>query len=453
MSDLRHLPSVDSLLNSPSTLNLLTQFGRPQTISALRDVLDQIRKEYTSTNAIPTSDEILNLVEKKLQTRFRISLLPVINATGTILHTNLGRAPLSQFTLDTMQAISTGYNNLEYDLKNGKRGSRSVHAEELLTRLTGAEAATVVNNNAGAVLIVLSAIANRRKVLISRSQLIEIGGGFRIPDVMKQSGAKLFEIGTTNRIHLSDYENALSEESIKLVMRAHQSNFKIIGFTTEPDFADIIKISHQFQVPVLDDLGSGTFVDTAQFGLTHEPTIQESVLAGADLITFSGDKLLGGPQAGIIIGKKELIQKIKKHPLARALRPDKLTLAGLSATLIHYLKDEHLTEIPIWRMISAPIDFIKIRAAAWQTKIPNSAVIPNLSTIGGGSMPEETLATFVLAVQVNKPDQLLNALRENSPAIVARVENDQVLFDPRTVLPEQDNIFIQNLSLTVQQFL
>jgi L-seryl-tRNA(Ser) seleniumtransferase len=205
MSDLRHLPSVDSLLNSPSTLNLLTQFGRPQTISALRDVLDQIRKEYTSTNAIPTSDEILNLVEKKLQTRFRISLLPVINATGTILHTNLGRAPLSQFTLDTMQAISTGYNNLEYDLKNGKRGSRSVHAEELLTRLTGAEAATVVNNNAGAVLIVLSAIANRRKVLISRSQLIEIGGGFRIPDVMKQSGAKLFEI--TKMLYLKNQLN------------------------------------------------------------------------------------------------------------------------------------------------------------------------------------------------------------------------------------------------------
>ncbi len=452
MSDLRNLPSVDSLLTNPITITLITQFGRPQTISALREDLDQIRKEHATTKSIPSAEGILQLTEKNLHARFRMTLLPVINATGTILHTNLGRAPLSQFTLDTMHAITAGYNNLEYDLNKGKRGSRSVHAEELLTRLTGAEAATIVNNNAGAVLIVLSAIANRRKVLIARSQLIEIGGGFRIPDVMKQSGAKLYEVGTTNRVHLSDYENALSEESIKLVMRAHHSNFKIIGFTTEPDFTDIVNIAHQFQVPVLDDLGSGTFVDTAQFGLTHEPTIQESLSAGADLITFSGDKLLGGPQAGIIIGKKDLIQKIKKHPLARALRPDKLTLAGLSATLTHYLKDEHLTQIPIWRMISTPLEDIKLRAEKWQAEIKNSTVLPNLSTIGGGSMPEETLPTFVLAVQVNKPDQLLKALRENSPAIVARVENDRVLFDPRTVLPEQENIFKQNLKTTVQQF-
>ena len=452
MSDLRNLPSVDSLLTNPITITLITQFGRPQTISALREELDQIRKVHATTKSIPSAEGILQLTEKNLRARFRMTLLPVINATGTILHTNLGRAPLSQFTLNTMHAITAGYNNLEYDLNKGKRGSRSVHAEELLTRLTGAEAATIVNNNAGAVLIVLSAIANRRKVLIARSQLIEIGGGFRIPDVMKQSGAKLYEVGTTNRVHLSDYENALSEESIKLVMRAHHSNFKIIGFTTEPDFADIVNIAHQFQVPVLDDLGSGTFVDTAQFGLKHEPTIQESLSAGADLITFSGDKLLGGPQAGIIIGKKDLIQKIKKHPLARALRPDKLTLAGLSATLTHYLKDEHLTQIPIWRMISTPLEDIKLRAEKWQAEIKNSTVLPNLSTIGGGSMPEETLPTFVLAVQVNKPDQFLKALRENSPAIVARVENDRVLFDPRTVLPEQENIFKQNLKTTVQQF-
>lgn len=445
MSELRSLPSVDKLLQHKQIQVLLNEFGKPQTTATIREVLESIREDFPIEKQIPSQEIIIHRVSQSLSRKIRSTLYPVLNATGTILHTNLGRAPLSEETLLAMHEVSAGYNNLEYDLVLGKRGSRSVHAEELLTQLTGAEAATVVNNNAGAVLITLSALANRRKVVIARSQLIEIGGGFRIPDVMTQSGAKLFEVGTTNRVHLSDYEKALSEESVKLVMRAHHSNYKIIGFTHEPSFIDVINLAHAHQVAVIDDLGSGTFVDTSLFGLSPEPTIQESVKSGADLITFSGDKLLGGPQAGIIIGKKDLVQKIKKHPLARALRPDKLCLSGLSATLIHYLKDEHFIKIPVWQMISASPEILKNRAERWLNSLEIGRVIPNLSTIGGGSMPGESLPTFVLAIKISKPDRFLKELRYLPTPIIARVENDEVLFDPRTILLSQESVFIKNL--------
>ncbi len=445
MNDLRSLPSVDKLLSDEAIVQIQTEYGRPQTLITIREVLDTIRQEYAETKKIPAQHEIIEKVNQSLSIKIRSSLIPVINATGTILHTNLGRAPLSQESMLAMQNVSAGYNNLEFDISKGKRGSRSVHAEALLVQLTGAEAATVVNNNAGAVLLTLSALASRKKVAIARSQLIEIGGGFRIPDVMKQSGAKLLEVGTTNRVHLTDYEKAITEESAKLVMRAHHSNYKIVGFTHEPQFSEIIELAHAHQVPVIDDLGSGTFVNTSQFGLSHEPTIQESVLSGADIITFSGDKLLGGPQAGIIIGKSVLIQKIKKHPLARALRPDKLCLAGLSATLIHYLKDEHLEKIPVWQMISTPPERLKSRVESWVNMLQQGEVKPNLSTIGGGSMPGETLPSFVLSLTLPKPDSFLRKLRGLNPPIIARVENDEIIFDPRTILPEQERLFLENL--------
>jgi L-seryl-tRNA(Ser) seleniumtransferase len=374
----------------------------------------------------------------------------VINATGVILHTNLGRAPLSKATLAAMKESAENYSTLEYDLLKGQRGSRLIHAESILQTLTSAEAAVVVNNNASAVLLVLSALAHKKRVVISRTQLVEIGGGFRVPDVMKQSGAKLVEVGATNKVRLSDYEEAL-EEPTALVMRAHRSNFKIVGFTEEPQLKEIVEVAHQANVFVVDDLGSGALLDTARYGFAHEPTVQESLAAGVDLVCFSGDKLLGGPQAGIIIGKKDLIDKIKKHPLARAVRADKTCLAGITATLIHYLKDEAEREIPIWQMMSLPLAQTRVRAQAWRDALGQGEVILSESTVGGGSLPDECISTYVLALHVKSPDRFLKRLRASQPPIIARVENDTILFDPRTVLNDEmliaalKSIFSENL--------
>jgi L-seryl-tRNA(Ser) seleniumtransferase len=321
-----------------------------------------------------------------------------------------------------------------------------VHAEELLTHLTGAESAMVVNNNASAVLLSLSALARRRRVIISRTQLVEIGGGFRIPDVMAQSGAHLVEVGATNRVHLDDYALALQQPTA-LVMRAHPSNFRIIGFTAEPSMADLVQLAHEHGIPVLDDLGSGTLLETERFGLTHEPMIQESVALGVDLVCFSGDKLIGGPQAGILVGRRDLIEKLKKHPLARAIRADKLCLAALSATLLHYLKDEAERSVPVWQMISAPPELIQARAQRWADAVGEGEVIPGQSTIGGGSLPGETLPTYLLALKVPQPNQFLAKLRQADPPIIARVLDDLVVLDPRTVLPEQEGALLQGLQI------
>jgi L-seryl-tRNA(Ser) seleniumtransferase len=344
-----------------------------------------------------------------------------------------------------MQMTATDYSTLEYDLGKGRRGSRTMHAEGLLKRLTGAERALIVNNNASAVLLILSVLANRRKVVIARSQLVEIGGGFRIPDVMKQSGAKLHEIGTTNRVHLSDYEQAIQEESIKLIMRAHRSNFQIIGFTSEPPLSDIVALSRRAGIPVVDDLGSGSLLETTNFGLGHEPMVQESLAAGVDLVCFSGDKLLGGPQAGIILGKGDLIKKLKKHPLARAIRPDKLCLAALSTTLLHYVKSEALTEIPIWRMIGEPIDNIKQRAERWISFLGQGELLEGRSTVGGGSLPGETLPTYLVGISTRHPNKLLTSLRNAQPPIIARLEEDRLVLDPRTILPDQEQPLLSNI--------
>jgi L-seryl-tRNA(Ser) seleniumtransferase len=385
---------------------------------------------------------ILSQAESHLTAWTTPTLLPVINATGVILHTNLGRAPLSKATIAAMKDTGENYTTLEYDLEKGQRGSRLVHADSILQKLTGAEAALVVNNNASAVLLVLSALANRKRVVISRSQLVEIGGGFRVPDVMKQSGAKLVEIGTTNKVRLSDYEEAIKEPTA-LVMRAHRSNFKIVGFTEEPTIKEIVDVAHQAEVIVVDDLGSGALLDTAKYGFVHEPTVQESLAAGVDLVCFSGDKLLGGPQAGIILGKKDVIDKIKKHPLARAVRADKTCLAGITATLLHYLRDEAEREIPIWRMMSLTLEQIKVRAEAWRNFVGQGEVIQSESTVGGGSLPEECVATFVLALDVKSPEKFLKILRQVNPPIIARTENDKILLDPRTVF--QDELLLSNL--------
>ncbi len=446
MIHLRDLPSVEQLLQNANAAALIEAYGRPMTLDAIRVTLDEVRVRLRAEpdSSAPEAGQILSDAVSHLTAWTSYTLRPVINATGVILHTNLGRAPLSEATIAAMVEVSRGYTNLEFNLKTGKRGSRSIAAEAVLQRLLNVEAATVVNNNASAVLLILTALASRKRVVIARSQLIEIGGGFRMPDVMKQSGAKLVEVGTTNKVRLSDYEEALGVGT-GLVLRAHHSNFKMTGFTEEPKLSGIVVVAHRAGFVVVDDLGSGALLDTARYGLAHEPMVQESVEAGSDLVCFSGDKLLGGPQAGIIVGKANLIAKIKKHPLARAVRADKTCLAGITATLMHYLKDEAEDRIPVWKMMSMRVEEIKLRAEHWARELAAGSVLASESTVGGGSLPGESMPSYVLALTVKSPDKFLKRLREENPAVIARTENDKVLFDPRTVLPEQDEILLSSL--------
>jgi L-seryl-tRNA(Ser) seleniumtransferase len=451
MPDLRSLPSVDQLLQDRLVLTWIETYGRPLTVEAIRFTLDHIRQQYALDPHIPTTQDILASAQHWLDEWTSSSLQPVLNASGVILHTNLGRAPLSREAIQAMHETAIGYSNLEFDLATGRRGSRLIHAENLFKRLTGAGAALVVNNNAAAVLLVLIALARRRRVVLARSQMVEIGGGFRVPDVMKQSGAKLVEIGTTNRVHLSDYEQAISAEPIALVLRAHRSNFRIIGFTSEPSLKEIVQVAHAAGLPVVDDLGSGSLLDTTRFGMGPEPTVQESLAAGADLVCFSGDKLLGGPQAGIILGRPDLLAKLKKHPLARAIRADKLCLAALSATLLHYIKDQAETHVPIWRMISTSTEALRSRAQAWVTRLGQGEVIPGYSTVGGGSLPGETLPTFLLALESPTPNRFLARLHATTPPVIARIEDGRVVLDPRTILPEQEPILLSILERLLGQ--
>ena len=438
MNDLSLLPSVEQVLQTRQAAELISHYGRPLVLEGIRTALAAQREAARDGQTIPQRTALLDQVRALLEEWTRPTLLPVINASGVVGHTNLGRAPLSRNALQALQQAASGYCTLEYDLQRGTRGSRTMHAEKLLTRLTGAEAALVVNNNASAVLLALTALARRKRVIISRTQLVEIGGGFRVPDVMAQSGAKLVEVGATNRVNAQDYELALQEPTA-LLLRAHSSNFRIIGFTQEVPLAEMAAIGARQGVPVLDDLGSGALLETRRFGLAHEPMVQESVAAGAGVVCFSGDKLLGGPQAGILVGRADLIQKIKKHPLARAVRADKLCLAALSATLLHYLKDEAEREIPIWQMISKTPEQIRARAQQWAQSLGGKAqVIAGFSTIGGGSLPEETLPTFLLALTVPQPNRILAALRVQNPPVIARVQDDQVVLDARTVFAEQE---------------
>lgn len=451
MSELRGLPSVDQILKHDKTGELIDLYGRPLTIEAVHFVLDQLRQRIRQGDLshLPDVNGVIEKADAALGAWLRPTMMPVINATGVILHTNLGRAPLSRSAAQAMAAVLQNYHTLEYDLDSGKRGSRAVHAEALLRRLTGVEAALVVNNNAAALLLCLSALAKRRRVIIARSQLVEIGGGFRIPDVMNQSGAKLVEVGTTNRVHLRDFEEALQEPTA-LVLRAHHSNYRIVGFTTEPELSEMVQVAHAKDVPVLDDLGSGALLETSIFGLGHEPTVQESLKSGVDILCISGDKLLGGPQAGIVLGKAIYVEKIRKHPLARALRADKSCLAALSATLIHYLKDEAVTEIPVWQMISMTAEQIRARAESWREQLGFGEVIPGLSTVGGGSLPEETLSTWLLSLEGGQPNQRLTRLRAATPAVIGRIEAGRVALDPRTVFPEQENDLLRVINSVYQ---
>ncbi len=449
-ADLRQLPSVDRILNAPAVQALMPFYGRRLVVAAIRRTLDAIRDEVRAGSESPTPEEVVARVTAYLQEHLAPTLKPVINATGVIIHTNLGRAPLSAAARAAMEAVARGYSNLEYDLPTGRRGHRTVHVEQLLCELTGAEAALVVNNNAGAVLLALTVMAQGRGVLISRGQLIEIGGGFRIPEVMAQSGARLVEVGTTNRTHRRDYERALAEGAdIALILHAHSSNFRIVGFTAEVGLPELVEIGRTYGVPVMADLGSGALLDTVAFGLAREPMVQESVAAGAAVVCFSGDKLLGGPQAGIIVGRAEFVDPMKRHPLARALRADKLCLAALQATIMHYLRDEATEQIPIWRMIAAPVEELDRRARRWRRALRRAGiradVVDGRSTVGGGSLPEETLPTRLLALSIPAPDRVAAALRRHDPPVVARIEADRLVLDPRTVLPEEEPALLRAL--------
>jgi L-seryl-tRNA(Ser) seleniumtransferase len=453
---LRQLPSVDALLQDLTLRALEQRYGHTLVVEACRAALDTARQRILAGASAPMPALLVDEIRERVEQAARPSLVPVINATGVIIHTNLGRAPLSEETIAAMKIAAQGYSNLEYDLDAGERGSRYVHAETLLKRLTGAEGALVVNNNAAAVMLILATFARGKQVIISRGQLVEIGGGFRIPEVMQQSGATLVEVGTTNRTYIHDYARAINDQTAML-MRVHASNFRLIGFTHQPTLEELVTLAHEKNLLCVDDLGSGALLDTRAYGLAHEPMPQESLAVGVDLVSFSGDKLLGAPQAGIILGKKTLIDALKKFPLTRALRVDKVTLAGLQATLLHYLKNEATKKIPIWVMITATRESLDARATKWAERLRASKleamVIDAESTVGGGSLPGETLPTRALALNVTSPDAFAARLRANTPPIIARIEANRVVLDPRTVLPHEEDALLAGIERVAKHFL
>lgn len=440
-SPFRQLPSVDALLRTVEQRANGDALPRDLLVEAARVTLDQARAAVAAGAATQPverlADEALAYARQALQP----SLRPVINATGVIIQTNLGRAPLSDAALRAMRTVGAGYSNLEYDLETGERGSRAIHLTRLLCRLSGAEDALAVNNNAAAVYLALIALAAGREVIISRGQAVEIGGGFRIPDVLRQSGATLVEVGTTNRTYTRDYAAAIGERTA-LLMRIHTSNFRLLGFVHETPLAELAALGRERGIPTLDDLGSGTLLPTAPYGLAPEPTVQESVAAGADLVTFSGDKLLGGPQAGLIVGRADLMARLRRHPLARALRVDKTTIAGLEATLLAYVRGTATEEIPVWRMIAARSEHVRERALRLARRIPGATVEPCESAVGGGSLPGETLPSFALMLHSERPDVLARALRLGDPAVAGRIVAGRLALDMRTVLVEQEEALV-----------
>ncbi len=449
----RSLPSVDKLLTETSLQRLLESYPRELVVDLVRQRLQRERLAIAGGSPCPAAREIAAAVVAEAEALGNSSLRPVINASGVILHTNLGRAVLSKEAREAMDAIAGGYCNLEFDLESGRRGSRYVHVERLLCQLTGAEAALVMNNNALAVLLALTALAKRKEVIVSRGQAVEIGGGFRIPDVMRQSGARLVEVGTTNCTYLRDYEEAINPRTIAL-MRVHSSNFRLMGFTHQVDLEEMVSLGRRYDLPVFDDLGSGCFLDTTRFGLDAEPTMPQSIKLGVALAFASADKLLGGPQVGIIVGREELVSKLKKHPLARAARVDKIRLAGLIATLIHYLKGEAEAKIPVWRMVATPLAEIDRRARQWAGALGEIArVVDGETMVGGGSLPGGTLPTRLVAVgeegkkrQYQLAQDLSRRLRRREIPVIGRLSDNVFMLDPRSVLPEDDGVILKALT-------
>jgi len=425
---------------------------------AASEVVQGLREEILLEKYRPEDnydlDAIVDLVIERVREKVRPNLRKVVNATGIVLHTNLGRAILSKAAVKAINDVAGSYSNLELDLETGERGTRYAHVEELLCRLTGAEAGFVVNNNAGAVLLVLNTLAKGREVIVSRGQLVEIGGSFRIPDVMAQSGALLIEVGTTNKTHLRDYERAVNEQTA-LLLKVHTSNYKIIGFTSEVPAEELVMLGRKKSLPVFEDLGSGVLVDFSKYGIAHEPTVRESLTAGVDVVTCSGDKLFGGPQAGIIVGRADIISRIKKNPLTRALRVDKFTLAAMEATLRLYFDEEKaVKEIPTLNMITMPREELQRRAQKVRARIGEKVgskiqteVVEGFSQVGGGALPEQNIPTFL--VSLNPTGITVNALEEKlrkmEPPVLARIQKDRLLLDPRTLLDGDADIIAGHL--------
>lgn len=441
----RSIPKVDVLLENDAIKVSIQKFGRDIVVDAIRMEMDALRKFIGTCDSEKAAQDAITNVVASIVARADNMLMPnmkkIINATGTILHTNLGRAPISQEHMKHIAEIATGYSNLEYNLEAGKRGERYSHFEELLCKITGAEAAMAVNNNAAAVMLVLSSIGKGGEVVVSRGELVEIGGKFRIPDVMVQSGAALVEIGTTNKTHFSDYEDAITENTAAL-LKVHTSNYRIIGFTESVGIDELVPLARQYDIPVIEDLGSGVLIDLSKYGITYEPTVQDSIRAGADVVSFSGDKLLGGPQAGIIIGKKKYIDKMKKNPLTRALRIDKFTAATLEVVLQEYLSEERaIKNLPVLQMITKPFDEIVKEAEELKKFLEVLELDADLgiedceSQIGGGSLPLERIPSKAVTIKPRKIStaELEERMRFLTVPIIPRTVNDQILLDVRTI--------------------
>ena len=453
-ADLRNLPSVERLVSQFEQEDGTGRYPRPLLVECARALVDQARTRLLRSEPVDTTPRALLTDLRALVTsRASLSLARAVNATGIIVHTNLGRAPLCDAAIRAVTAVMAGYSTLEIDVESGRRGARHQHVEPLLTRLTGAEAAFAVNNNAAAVLLALAALAHGRQVIVSRGELVEIGGSFRMPEVMAQSGAALVEVGTTNRTHLRDYERAISPDTA-LLLKVHRSNFSIRGFVAEVSLADLVDLGRRRGIPIMFDLGSGCLVDLRTRGLPYEPTVQEAVTAGCEIVTFSGDKLLGGPQAGLIVGRAKFVEAIRSHPLARTVRMDKLDYAALAATLQQYVDPEAAwSSLPVLQMLGAPAEQLRERAERLRDDIvagvPGTwrvTVRPTVAEVGGGSLPEAHLPSFAVAITSPKPPNWLEqTLRAHRPPVFGRIAEEMLLLDVRTLLPGDENIIVEAL--------
>ena len=443
-SRFRAIPSVEAAAQAIE--RLAPDVPARMAVRAARDEIDLVRGAVARGNHAATVDAIAKAGVLRARLVLEDAPRPVINATGVIVHTNLGRAPLSDRALGAISAAAGGYSDLEYDLASGRRGSRSNHISEVVREVTGAEAALVLNNNAAAVFLALEAHARGREVLVARGESIEIGGGFRIPDILRASGAQLRDVGTTNRTRVEDYAQAVTDETAA-IMRVHPSNFAQVGFTESPDPAELASLARERGLLLINDLGSGALLDTAAYGLEREPLIGEALEAGADLVTFSGDKLLGGPQAGVIVGSAEVVEPIAQRPLARALRPDKMTIAGLRATLGHYLRDEAVESVPVWQMIASSVDDLRVRADCLIAGLAGVQLVESSAAVGGGALPGQTLPS--VAIEVTSPRvgaaALAERLRAGSPPVIGRIHAGGVRLDVRTVLPRDEGALRETL--------
>jgi len=453
----RRLPQIQALLDKPAIAALSVRYSQPETVDALRMVVEALRHALQKDAAAPLPDfdapDFAARIATQIETARAPSLQPVVNATGIIVHTNLGRARLAPEAIEALQSAGRSAANLELDLETGKRGSRHTHVEALICALTGAEAAVVVNNCAAAVLLGLMATATGRSVVASRGELIEIGGSFRLPDVIAQSGATLREVGATNKTRLSDFENAIDEDTAVL-LKSHTSNFKIVGFTASPDRRELAWLAQEKEVIMIEDLGSGVLIDLAPYGLVDEPVVSNIIKSGVDLVMFSGDKLLGGPQAGIIAGRRDIIATLKSHPLMRAVRIDKLSLAALEATLrLYRAPNDPTVRIPVLRMLSEPVQTVKDRAdllarALAGVGVTQARVSESLAQVGGGALPEQDIPSFAVFLRHPdlSPDQLAAALRQAPTPVIGRIERGEVVFDLRTVTDEEVPLITQAMA-------